>query len=308
MPFGLLLSITTAVMWGVLPVALKRVLAVMDAATITWIRLLFATILVGCFYLFSGRWPQSSKLTKPVMGWLFAVGAAMAVNYWLFLAGLDLVPPSVAQLTIQSGPFFLAVGAWLVFAEGLTRRQISGFVVMGGGFLLFYSAEGMRAGGHDIQRLAVGVSLVVIAALAWAIYALVQKKLGAALPSSFVLLAGYAVAGVLIAPLAHPVIIFNLQGDVIWYLLFCCLNTVIAYGCFAEAVKRWDAARVSAILALTPMITYLAGIIEHQLIPEGAVTSSSVGPAQLSGAALVVSGAVLAALSSRRRTNPDMTA
>ena len=39
---GLLLSLATVSMWGVLPIVLKLLLAHMDAATITWYRFLIA--------------------------------------------------------------------------------------------------------------------------------------------------------------------------------------------------------------------------------------------------------------------------
>ena len=39
---GFLLSLTAAVMWGMLPVALKEVLTGMDATTIVWYRFLIA--------------------------------------------------------------------------------------------------------------------------------------------------------------------------------------------------------------------------------------------------------------------------
>ena len=38
--FGLLLALTTAVLWGILPIKLKEVLQVMDPITVTWYRLL----------------------------------------------------------------------------------------------------------------------------------------------------------------------------------------------------------------------------------------------------------------------------
>ena len=39
---GALLSLTTAALWGVLPVALKELLSVMDAGTVVWYRFLVA--------------------------------------------------------------------------------------------------------------------------------------------------------------------------------------------------------------------------------------------------------------------------
>jgi len=39
---GLFLSLTTAILWGVLPIALKGLLQYMDVNTITWFRFLIA--------------------------------------------------------------------------------------------------------------------------------------------------------------------------------------------------------------------------------------------------------------------------
>ena len=44
--FGLLLALTTAVLWGILPIKLKEVLQVMDPITVTWYRLLVSGVLL----------------------------------------------------------------------------------------------------------------------------------------------------------------------------------------------------------------------------------------------------------------------
>ena len=44
--FGLLLALTTAVLWGILPIKLKEVLQVMDPVTVTWYRLLVSGVLL----------------------------------------------------------------------------------------------------------------------------------------------------------------------------------------------------------------------------------------------------------------------
>ena len=41
-------------------------------------------------------------------------------------------------------------------------------------------------------------------------------------------------------------------------LLACCLNTLVAYGAFAEALAHWEASRVSATLSITPLVTFVA--------------------------------------------------
>ena len=43
---GLTLAMITAIMWGILPLALKSVLLLMDAYTITWYRFVFAAFFV----------------------------------------------------------------------------------------------------------------------------------------------------------------------------------------------------------------------------------------------------------------------
>ena len=138
---GMALSLITAFMWGILPVALKRVLQHLDPVTITWVRLVFATVFVGSYYVWSGKWPAPAKFTRRNVIWLSGVAVSMAANYWLFLAGLHLVSPPVAQLTIQTGPLFLALGSWYFFSEKLRRRQLAGFAVMLLGFWFFYSGN-----------------------------------------------------------------------------------------------------------------------------------------------------------------------
>jgi hypothetical protein len=39
-------------------------------------------------------------------------------------------------------------------------------------------------------------------------------------------------------------------------LLFCCANTVVAYGAFTEALNIWQAAKVSAVLAMAPILPF----------------------------------------------------
>lgn len=40
-------------------------------------------------------------------------------------------------------------------------------------------------------------------------------------------------------------------------LIFCGLNTLVGYGALAEAMARWQAAQVSALITLTPLFTLL---------------------------------------------------
>ncbi len=56
-------------------------------------------------------------------------------------------------------------------------------------------------------------------------------------------------------PLAQPGVIAQLSHWQLACLIFCGLNTLVGYGALAEAMARWQAAQVSAIITLTPLFT-----------------------------------------------------
>ena len=78
-------------------------------------------------------------------------------------------------------------------------------------------------------------------------------------------------------------------------LLFCCLNTVVAYGAFAEALHHWEASKVSAVLAITPLITIGSAKLLAWIWPE-LVRAQELNGWSLVGACLVVAGSALTAL------------
>jgi drug/metabolite transporter (DMT)-like permease len=81
-----------------------------------------------------------------------------------------------------------------------------------------------------------------------------------------------------------------------WCLLvFCGFNTLIAYGAFAEAMVHVEASRVSATIALTPLLT--VGIV--QLIPIPGITAEPLGVISLTGAVLVVCGSITTAVAKK---------
>ena len=55
---GLTMALTTAVLWGMLPIALKVVLDGMDAWTISWWRLAVSMLGLGAFLAWRGQLPR----------------------------------------------------------------------------------------------------------------------------------------------------------------------------------------------------------------------------------------------------------
>jgi drug/metabolite transporter (DMT)-like permease len=78
-------------------------------------------------------------------------------------------------------------------------------------------------------------------------------------------------------------------------LIFCGLNTLVAYGAFAESLEHWEASKISAVLALAPIITLLAVDVVALLFPN-LISPEYITGLGVLGAVLVVAGSMAIAL------------
>jgi len=294
---GFTMSLTTAVLWGFLPIALKVVLTGMDVYTITWWRFAISMLGLGAFLAWRGQLP---RLRGAGQGAWMVLGIALVTllaNYVLYLIALDHTTPSVAQVVIQLAPLLLLLGGVFVFRERFAPRQWLGFLVLGIGMLLFFNRR-LPELARPTEGLGLGVGLMIIAAIAWAIYGLAQKRLLTAFTSRQVLWMLYIGATIALLPAAAPMAVLGLDGLQLSMLAFCCANTLVAYGAFGEALHYWDVSRVSAVLATAPLITmasmWLIDRLGWELLaPEGLNAWSIVG------ALAVVAGSMTCALAAR---------
>ena len=291
---GLLLALTTAVLWGLLPIALTVVLARLDPYTITWYRFAASALFLGTVLAATQRLPAFGAISRST--WLLVVIALAALvgNYVLYLVALVHATPTVNQTVSQLAPMFLLLGGLLVFKERFTARQWAGFALLLMGLLLFFNRRLSEL--RDLSGgLGLGVMLLVIAAISWAAYGLVQKQLLRHLNSQQILWLIYLGAIVVLLPAASPGAVRDLNALQAWMLAFCCLNTLIAYGAFAEALEHLEVSRVSAVLALTPVFTMGSLWIASRFAP-GLLEPEGLTIASVAGALLVVGGSALCAL------------
>lgn len=292
---GLLLALTTAVLWGILPIALKILLEVFSATTITAIRFLVAAIIVGIWLGLRGKLPELRLIRQPRIAALMAIAiVGLLLNYILYLSGLNNLTAETAQTLIQLAPFLMMLGGIILFKERLLLWQQVGAYLLVVGLMLFFN-ERLLTLLLEVGSETWGVLLVIVAAITWAAYALAQKQLLVHYSSKQIMYLIYVAGTLAFIPVSdfQPVAVLSLLQ---WsLLLFCCLNTVIAYGAFAEALHHWEASKVSAVLAITPLITILSANVVAWLWPALLV------PQQLNlwswlGAILVVTGSALTAL------------
>lgn len=291
---GLLLSLLTVLLWGILPIALAVTLQVLDVYTVTWFRFLVSFSLLLIYLGVRGKLPTLAQLRRSSWKLLAIAIIFLACNYVLFLQGLALTSPANAEVIIQLAPVLLGFGGLVIFHERYTLRQWFGVSVLIFGFLLFFNEQLnnlITARGAYL----LGTGLTVLGAITWAIYALAQKQLLQSLSSASIMLIIYGGCALLFTPFAHPKIIFTLDLLHGGMLFFCALNTLIAYGAFAEALQHWEASRVSAVLATAPIVT----LISVEIV--SLIASTLIAPERLTfigiiGAILVVSGCVAIAL------------
>ncbi len=290
---GLGLSLITAILWGILPLALGILLRQVSAATCMTVRFLVATIFLGTVLGIRKEWPKWQGLPRRTWALLAVAIAGLAGNYIFFQLGLSLTTPATAQLLIQISPvMFLLASVW-IFKEHLGRVQVVGLLVLLVGFGLYFVGRGSseEAG----PSYAVGILYILIASVTWASYALAQKQLLTVFKSQPLMMMIYAGGFVMGAPFTSTASIGALDGLGVAILAFAAFNTIVAYGAFAEALAHWEASRVSAVLALTPILTIVLGAFLSHIWPDY-VHAEDLQPINMAGAGIVVVGSMMTAL------------
>ena len=292
---GLILALTTAVLWGILPIALKVVLDVMDANTITAVRFLVAAVLVGIWLAARGKLPAIGVLKRSNIAKLMLIAIiGLLANYILYLMGLNYLNAETGQVVIQLAPFLMMLGGVIIFKEHLLLWQKLGALTLITGLLLFFNQRLVtlifNAGTETL-----GVLLVIAAGITWAAYALAQKQLLVSYSSKQIMYLIYVAGAVAFLPVSNFTPLLNMPALHWALLIFCCLNTVVAYGAFAEALHHWEASKVSAVLAITPLFTIFFANIIAWAFPDF-IAAQVLNLWSWLGAVMVVAGSAVTAL------------
>jgi len=292
---GLLLALSTATMWGVLPIALTGVMATLDPITTTFFRFSLAAVLLTPYLILRRRLPNRRKLLSPKqLVMLLAAGLLLTSNYALYILGLEKTTPEAAQVMIQLAPMLLLLAGLWIFKEQFSKAQWLGFATFVSGLLLFFN--------HHLAELfisfndyGVGLLMIIVAAVCWTGYAVIQKFLLMEFNSEETMLVFYWIGALAFLPFTDFTPLPELSSLQWGLLAFCGLNTLIAYGSFAEALVHMEASRVSAVIALTPLLT----VAIVQLIPMQGIVAESLQTISLIGALMVVCGSITTAVAKK---------
>ncbi|MDP3914847.1 MAG: DMT family transporter [Bacteroidota bacterium] len=287
---GILYTLITVLMWGVLAIALKIASNEIDSPTIVWFR--FSLAFSGMFVWMAVSNPKELKiLYKP--SWLIVISSlALAWNYIGFMLGIQYTSPSNAQVAIQAGPVLLAVLGIFFFKEKISRIQIAGFLLTIVGFWIFYQQHvGAVPAGQEGQYTK-GMLITLTGAVAWAIYAVLQKKLVLSYSVGTLNVFIFGLPVLIYLPFVNFASLAHLSFGYWALLVFLGANTLISYGCLSLALKYLEAGKVSVIIVLNPIITFiLMGVLTWMQVTW--IDGEHFSVLSLVGALVALAGAIL---------------
>jgi len=294
---GFALALSTAMLWGVLPIALKIALKSVDPYTVTWYRFASSGVVLGIVLGMTGGLPAIRKFDRRTWTLLTVAFVGLTGNYVLYIVALVHTSPTITQTVAQLGPMILLFGGLVVFKERFSGMQWLGFAVLITGLILFFHDRLLELS-NLTGDLGIGVLFLTLAAFIWAVYGLAQKRLQRTLGPQQILLILYIGAALALIPTTAPGSIRHANALELSMLGFCCLNTLIAYGAFAEGLKHWEVSRFSAVLATAPLFT-VAGMWTIGRFAPNLVVAERLNALSMLGTLLVVGGSVTCA-SARR--------
>ncbi|MFA8433029.1 MAG: DMT family transporter [Marinifilaceae bacterium] len=293
---GILFASITAFLWGFLAIALKVSLHDLDSITIVWFRFFFAFSVLFSYFLVKDR-KQLNIIKRPPFI-LIVAALGLGLNYLGFLEGVNYTSPTNAQIIIQTAPILLGVVGFIFFKEKINLKQGIGFGIAGIGLFFFYRNQ-LAHFIHDADAFNKGFVWVETAAIAWVVYAALQKKLVQKHPAQTLNMVLYGIPALLYMPMADFGALLHLSLGSWLLLIFLGMNTLVAYGCIALAFKYTQAYKVSIIITLNPIITVTTMAILGYLQVSW-IQAESLSFHSILGAIMVLGGAVIAVFFSRK--------
>ena len=289
--FGLFLAASTALMWGVLPLALSGIMVTLDPMTTTFFRFFIAAALITPYLIFNKKLINRHKFRSLKLNLQFiAAGGLLIANYALYIFGLERTTAEAAQVMMQLAPVTLLLAGVVVFKERFSALQWCGFGIFVSGLLLFFSPR-FASIFVALDDYGFGLLMLMTAACTWVGYAIIQKFLLRNFNAEETMLVFYWMGALAFLPFSSFDLLSELTEMQWCLLIFCGLNTLIAYGCFSEAMAHIEASRVSAVIASTPIIT----LSLVQFIPNLGIQAEILLPVTLLGATCVVIGSIITA-------------
>lgn len=291
---GFFLALLATMMWGTLPIAAQQVLVSLDAQTLVWARFWVAGIGLFIVLGLAKKLPKLTACNAKHFGLMLLGTLGLSGNFFLVAEGLHYISPTTTQVLWQFSPFLMIFLGVVLFKEPFNLSQKMGFLLLIIGLIAFFNDKFGEL--LQLNAYALGVILSTAGSLIWVCYGIAQKLLLKKFNSQQILMMMYLSCGIAFSPFANPTQISEISTPFVWgCFIYCCLNTLIAYGSYGEALNLWDTSKVSVVTTMIPIFTMLFSLLGHALFPN-TFASPEMNWISYLGAIVVVLGAMLAAV------------
>lgn len=294
---GILYAAVTASLWGFLAIALKIAVTELSPVTVVWIRFSTAFITLAIVTLIFRR--NDFSIYRKLHWMLLLAAVFLGFNYIGFITGIKYVSPSSSQVFIMVAPVSFAISGIVIFREKVTLQHLLGFAFVVIGIGLFYS-EQIRDLVNTEHHFTRGMLLIFGGGLSWAVFASLQKSLLKTYSPNQLNLFIYSFCAVMLLPFAQFSKLPSLDGGDYLLLYYLGLNTVLAYGSLSLAIKYTEANKVSVIITLNPIITFVTMAILSRMNVSW-IEPESFSVLSIIGALTVLSGAITVIIAGRKR-------
>lgn len=234
-----------------------------DATTLLTMRMLiaFPFYLVILWYAMKTRPQRAAELNNQTVLKVLVLGfLGYYLASYLDFEGLAYISAQLERLTLFTYPVMVAILSWVFFREKITLRILSALVISYIGVSFLYFNESPDTSRH----VALGTTLVALAALSFSLYVIFSKrlisKLGSLIFTSVAMLS--STIFVLIQFFAtHEMVDMNVSAK-LWFLaaLLAIFSTLIPSFFTSEAIHRIGATRTSIMGSVGPVVTIVLAV------------------------------------------------
>ena len=283
---GALAVAAAASTWGTLGIFAKLLYAqgvsfealVAVRASIGWLAV------VG--FVLATRGARALRVERRELAFLLPLGlVGIGAFYLLYFYTLRESTVGTAAILLYSAPAFVVVLAWLFLREPLNAAKVLGL-------LLTIAGISLVVGAYDPANLEVSPEILLtglLSGLTYGLYAVLGRPVSGRLSPPVIL--SYALAfGSALLVVALPTL-DSLVGlppsSYLILLMLSVVHTTLAFALYTFGIGRLGAGRAAIVATVEPVVAGLLGIT---LLGEGLTAPKALG------AALVISGAILAQL------------
>ncbi|MBN1259650.1 MAG: DMT family transporter [Anaerolineae bacterium] len=256
-------------------------------AVAAW-RLMLASLALAPFALTVG-WAELRSLNRREWGLALASGVLLAIHFGAWIQSLAMTSVAASVVLVNTSPLFVAVIAYVLLREALSRRIAAGIVLAIAGSIVI--GVGDAGGAHQLA----GDLLALLGAVSVAGYLLIGRALRARLSLLGYIFPVYGAAAVLLlvaalvtgAPLAgFP------PATWLWLALLALVPQIIGHSSLNWALRHLPVIYVSLSTLAEPIGSTL---LAWQLLGETPAAAS------VAGGALILAGLVVAGQPATRR-------